>query len=366
MNETPRPFRLGDLLGHERAKSLLAAAVAADAYPNAWLFAGPMGVGKYTAALAVAAAANCRAGDDGGGGLFGGAPAKPEPRTDACGTCASCRKIAAANHPDVRTIRVPADKRVIPIESVREAIGELSYRPYEGRRRFVIVDGAESLTPQASNALLKTLEEPPAHSTWILVSTSPARLLPTIVSRCRIVRFGALDVETAAGLLAREGKMERGEARAIAGLLGGSVGRALGPDAEHFSQETRAQVIDEALDAIGAGGGKILDIAEAWDKRAKDETLPLPTALEQLSLFIRDVAALQAASLDARAAILMHSDLADRTDRAARRAPSDGATRAFDSVRRCVNDLKGNVNSRLALETMFLALRRELVPQAPR
>lgn len=356
-NATPKPHRLESLEGQERALALLTAAISADRYPNAWLFAGPAGIGKFTAAMAVAAAANCVAGEDSGGGLFGGgAPAKAAHHTDACGVCGACRKIAAGNHPDVRVVRVPPEKRTIPIELVREAIAELAYRPYEGKRRFVIVDGAEFLMPQAANALLKTLEEPPAHSTWILVAPSPTRLLPTIVSRCRIVRFGALDVDVASKLLVREARMDPHEARAVAALLGGSVGRALGPDAELFSRETRTQVIDDTLDAIG-GGAKLLDVAEAWDKRNKDEVLPLGVALEQLSLWLRDIAVWQA---DQDGTRLLHSDLSDRTAKTGRRAPPAAIARAFDAVRRCVKDLQGNVNPKLALETMFLALRQNL------
>ena len=353
----PKPHRLESIEGQARALSLLTGAIAADRYPNAWLFAGPTGVGKFSAAMAVAAAANCQSGEESGGGLFGGgAPAKKEARTDACGVCASCRKIAAGNHPDVRVVRVPPEKKQIPIELVREAIAELSYRPYEGRRRFVIVDGAEFMMPQAANALLKTLEEPPAHSTWILVAPSPSRLLATVVSRCRIVRFGALEVDVASKILQREAKMEPHDARAVAALLGGSVGRALGPEAELFSREARAQVIDDTLDAV-ASGAKVLDVAESWDKRNKDEDVPLGVALEQLSLWLRDIAVWQADQDDAR---LLHSDLSDRTAKTGRRASPAAVARAFDAVRRCVLDLQGNVNAKLALETMFLALRKEL------
>ena len=365
--------KLADLLGQERALDAIRAGLESGRIPSGWLFAGPRGVGKMTAALATAAAANCGpAGGDEGGGLFGGgggaslfggdpapAPTKAAaPKNDADGTCASCRKIAAGNHPDVRVVRVPEDKRVIPIESIRDVLQEFAYRPYEGKRRFVIVDGADLLTPPASNALLKTLEEPPPHSSWILVSEGTSKLLPTIISRCRVVRFGALDLDIAANLLSRETQMDKAEAKSLAGLLGGSVGRALGEEAEHFSRDVRRQVLDEALDAIGASStAKILDVAESWDKRAKAEDLPVETVLEHLSAWLRDIAVWQSTK-DAKR--LLDPANLDRVERVAKKAKPASVARSFDAVRLCVRDLQGNVNDKLSLEAMLLTLRREL------
>ena len=369
---TPKLAKLADLLGQERAIGAIRSGLASGRIPNGWLFAGPRGVGKFTAAVATAAAVNCGPAEGGagdGGGLFGGggggaslfgdaAPAAPAPpKTDADGTCASCRKIAAGNHPDVRVVRVPPEKRVIPIEAVRDVLQELAYRPYEGKRRFVIVDGADLLTPQASNALLKTLEEPPPHSSWILVSEGTSKLLPTVVSRCRIVRFGALPAGVAATLLARETGADPAEAKSLAGLLGGSVGRALGDEAEHFSREARGRILDEAMAAVTSPGTtKLLEVAEGWDKRAKAEDMPVETVLEHLSSWLRDAAVLKSTNDPARLL-----DPAHRThvERIARNASSQALARAFDAVRTCVRDLQGNVNDKLSLETMLLSVRRE-------
>lgn len=364
----PNLTKLSDLLGQERAIGAIQTALSSGRIPNGWLFAGPRGVGKMTAALAAAAAVNCgpAGGDDGGlfggggGGLFGGdpVPAKPSAATDADATCASCRKIAAGNHPDIRVVRVPPDKRIIPIESIRDVLNEFAFKPYEGKRRFVIVDGADLMSPQASNALLKTLEEPPPHSSWILVSEGTSRLLPTILSRCRIVRFGALPVDVAARLLAREAQLDMAEATGLAGLLGGSVGRALGEEAAHFRKDVREQVLDEAIDAITSSGtAKLLDVADGWDKRAKAEDLPVETVLEHLSSWLRDIAVWQTAKDPKR---LLDPAHLDRVERIARKAKPAGVARAFDAVRLCVRDLQGNVNDKLSLETMLYALRRDL------
>lgn len=377
----PRPHRFGPIQGQQRALATVRASLETARIPNAWLFAGPKGVGKFTTAMAAAAAINCREGEPegggSGGGLFGGgggaslfgapepapAPAAPvaavsdAPRTEACGACASCRKIAASNHPDVRVVRTPPDKRVISIDLVRDVLAEFAYRPYEGRRRVVIVDGAEALTPQAANALLKTLEEPPPHSSWILVAESTSRLLPTVISRCRIVRFGTLPVEVAATLLAQSGAFDAMEARSMAAVLGGSIGRALGPDGAHYAREARAMVIDEALRVVRESGVLALEVAEGWDRREKQDQLPVQAALEHLAAWTRDLAVWQAAADPKR---LSHADLLDRIEPIAGRTAPGAVARAYDAVRLCARDIQGNVNDKLALETMLLSLRREL------
>src|SRR5204863_1502376 len=108
----------------------------------------------------------------------------PEFDVDACGECASCRRIARGVHQDVLTIE-PGDTGTIKIEQVRDVIDRAGYRPFEGRRRVVIVDEADAMVAPAQNALLKTLEEPPSASVFILISSTPDALLPTVRSRCR-------------------------------------------------------------------------------------------------------------------------------------------------------------------------------------
>ena len=110
---------------------------------------------------------------------------------DACGTCASCKRIARGVHADVLLVE-PGESGTIKIDQVREAIDRAAYRPFEGRRRVVIVDDADALNAEAQNALLKTLEEPPAASTFVLVTSRPDMLLPTVLSRCQRLRFGRL------------------------------------------------------------------------------------------------------------------------------------------------------------------------------
>ena len=178
------PFR--DVTGHRRIVELLARSISRGALPPSLIFAGSHGTGKRQTAIAVAQVLNCTnvRGDD------------------ACGQCAQCTRIARGTHPDVPILE-PGETGTIKIDQIRDVVGRAAYRPFEGKRRVVIVDDAETIVAAAQNALLKTLEEPSASSVFILVTTRPDALLPTVRSRCIRLLFveGArheVDAEAAA------------------------------------------------------------------------------------------------------------------------------------------------------------------------
>jgi len=161
------PFR--DVAGHRRIIALLARSIARDSLPPSLIFAGPAGAGKRSTATAVTQALNCLQ------------PISQD--FDACGTCAACTRITRGVHPDVLVVE-PGETGSIKIEQIREVIDRAAYRPFEGKRRVVIVDDADAMAAAAQNALLKTLEEPPSSSVFILVTARPDVLLPTVRSRC--------------------------------------------------------------------------------------------------------------------------------------------------------------------------------------
>jgi DNA polymerase III subunit delta' len=168
---------------------LLSRSIARNRLPPSLIFAGPSGTGKRDTAIAVAQLLNCLKPRDG----------------DACGECAQCTRIARGVHPDVMLIE-PGDSGAIKIEPIRDAIDRASYRPFEGKRRVVIVNDADALVPAAQNALLKTLEEPSPSSVFILTASRPDMLLQTVRSRCIRLMFaeaGRLDTEPAARAVAQ-------------------------------------------------------------------------------------------------------------------------------------------------------------------
>ena len=182
-----------EIVGHVALLELLARAVERETLPPSLIFAGPEGVGKRTTAIALAQALNCerpeRCGD--------------EPGSRACGTARVPAHRARRCTPTSCVIE-PGDSGAIKVDQVREAIERAAYRPFEGRRRVVIVDEADALLPEAQNALLKTLEEPPPASVFVLVTARPDVLLPTVRSRCQRLRFGPLrQADVADVLIAR-------------------------------------------------------------------------------------------------------------------------------------------------------------------
>jgi DNA polymerase III subunit delta' len=176
--------RLADIRGQERAIAVLRRQLALGRVPHALLFVGPARVGKHTTALALAAAMNCEAGGD-----------------DGCGSCSTCERIAAGQHPDVVTLERQGAAQTIPIETIRSrVIPALALAPHEARARFFLVEEATSLLGPSANALLKTLEEPPARTHFVLGTAAVAELLPTIRSRCQRVNFQALPATVRAEL----------------------------------------------------------------------------------------------------------------------------------------------------------------------
>ncbi|MCB0219347.1 MAG: DNA polymerase III subunit, partial [Chrysiogenetes bacterium] len=225
------------IIGQDAAISLLRRLLAADRLPHALLFVGPEGVGRHKTAIALAQALLCSPEADAassGPSLFGGEePAGPSREgPDGCGACAACRRVLAGQHADLHILTGSGVKGDIQVEPTRELITALQLHSVEGGAKVAIVDPADRMNREAANTLLKTLEEPPRNTTLILVARERSLLLPTIVSRCQVVRFGSLDRESLHRYFATIGDQsafsENPEiARIAVALSGGSIGKAL-------------------------------------------------------------------------------------------------------------------------------------------
>ena len=187
-----------ELTGNSGVKAALKRMLVNDRLPGALLFTGEEGIGKKRFALEIARALNCRNPKD----------------NEACGVCSSCVRIPKLNypqrddadewlqiiwtdHPDVGLVVAP--KRVLRVEQMRQIEKEANFRPFEGKARVFLIDEADKLNDASANALLKVLEEPPRTSHLILITARPAMLLPTILSRCQVIRFSPLtpdEIET--------------------------------------------------------------------------------------------------------------------------------------------------------------------------
>ncbi len=348
------PF--SELIAQDRALGSLRSALRRGALHHAYLFGGPDGTGKARAATLLAQAANCEGGTPGPGGY----------RDDPCGACGPCRKIARGVHPDVLVLSDEramvkagrweprggrAASRDIVVDQVRDLVDRrLSLRRFEGRRRFVLIDPADAMNPQAQNALLKTLEEPPADTTLVLVAASPDALLPTIRSRCLRVPFAPLPDAVVIGRLRADGWSEE-DARLAAALAGGSLGRALALDAAALA-ERRAAVLDAiGLDPDDAGGWLAFARAHGEDREAAGG------ACDLLAIWLRDVLAAQAGVRGEGgdgAPRLALAGLADATLRTAAAIPPAEVIRRRIEVERATAALAGNGAPVLALERLLV------------
>jgi len=215
-----------ELTGNSRVKAALKRMLVTDRLPGAMLFTGEEGIGKKRFALEVARALNCRTPKD----------------HEACGVCSSCVRIAKLNypqredadewtqiiwtdHPDVGLVVAP--KRVLRVEQMRQIEKEANFRPFEGKARVFLIDEADKLNDNSANALLKVLEEPPKTSHLILITARPAMLLPTILSRCQMIRFSPLTPDEIETHLGKHDSIDKKTARLRARAAGGSLGRAL-------------------------------------------------------------------------------------------------------------------------------------------
>ena len=209
--------------GHDDVVEKFRRAVARGRLASSFLFAGPEGVGKRTFALKLAQAMLCEV--------------RPEAEMDPCEECPSCIQVKAESHPDLHLVSKPKDKMLLPLELLigdkehRNRQGlchDISLKPFAGRRKIAVIDDADFLNPEGANSLLKTLEEPPPRSLLILIGTSPAKQLPTIRSRCQLIRFRPLSSAMVAELLERQGLVDDSSvAKLLAAHSSGSLGKAM-------------------------------------------------------------------------------------------------------------------------------------------
>lgn len=328
------PFR--DVIGHRRLVELLSRSVERASLPPSMIFAGPSGVGKRLAATAVAQALNClqpRTGDHG---------------FDACGACPACSKIARGVHPDVLVIE-PGDSGTIKIDQVREVIDRAGYRPFEGRRRVVIIDDADALVSQAQNALLKTLEEPPPSSVFVLVTARPDMLLPTVRSRCPRLQFRPLSANDVAGALEARGR-SAAEARAVAATADGSLGRALAASADALVEAREAAQRVLARAAASQDPGRRLEAAKDIPAATRDE---LATHLRAMASLLRDVEVL---ATDADERTLANADVRPHLERLVPAYRGERGVLAFKAIDRALAALDRNAGVKIVADWLALQL----------
>lgn len=322
------------MIGQEWAIDLLKIHVAGRQLRHAYLFAGPQGVGRLRLALQFAAAINC--------------DSPPEPGS-GCGTCRNCRQILAGQHPDLAIVAAETPGGTLKVDQVRALQRSLSLSSYQARYRIAILDNFDDANPNAANALLKTLEEPPDHVILLLTAASAEVLLPTVTSRCEILRLRPVSVNALAQALVDRMDVDDEQAALLSAVSGGRAGQAirLHQDPELFAE--RQSLLDEHQLLLNATQSERFELAESL---AKDRTRFQSALTTWMSLW-RDVL-LQVSG--AEGLTLANPDRQIEIDGLADRFRRSEVLKVLRSLEQAYERLARYGNARLIAEVLMLDL----------
>lgn len=314
----------GKVEGQERAVSFLSHAITGSRIANAYIFYGPSGVGKRKTALAFAKALNCTCFDK---------------QTGGCDHCPACKKIDSLNHPDVHLVEPEEERNSVGIDQIRTVIRDAGLKPYEAMKKVYIIDEANSLTDEAAGALLKTLEEPSSDSVLILIAEDTGRLLPTIRSRCQILKFFPLDSVLIKKLLMLNYDIDDSKAHVLAGVSYGQMDRALKlKDAKFFDK--RARII-EALAS---------DTISDWDFD-KTPKADLKIELDIMLTWYRDILVAKTGG-----SAIINIDKADAVVRRSKLTNTRAVDMAIHQIIAAQSYLDQNANAKLVMAALGSAL----------
>src|ERR1044071_9054981 len=342
-----------ELTGNAHVKAVLKRMLVSDRLPGAMLFTGEEGIGKKLFALEVARALNCRTPKE----------------NEACGVCSSCVRIRKLNYPqrddadeltqiiwtdypDVGLVVAP--KRVLRVEQMRQIEKEANFRPFEGKARVFLIDEADKLNDASANALLKVLEEPPRTSHLILITARPAMLLPTILSRCQMIRFSPLTPAEIESHLVKT-DLDAKTARLRARAAGGSMGRAVSGDLVTFTSQRKAML--KVLNALVLSNDRaqLLRSAEQLNEaQYKDE---FEERLDVLETLIRDGWML---SLGVDTSRIVNEDLAAELREIAQKMDPSRAGDWILQIEDLREQLIVNVNRKITTDSLFLVMAGEV------
>ncbi len=310
---------------------LLDHSIESDRLAHAYLITGPPHVGKTTLAMDLAAAVNC------------------ERTSPPCGECPQCLHVYGSRHADLQLLGVAEEegRKAIGIDAIREAAHQAHLNPFEGKSRVIIIEGAEHLSEEAANALLKLLEEPPPHLLLLLLTASPDLLLPTIHSRCQRIDLHPLSIEQVAEALTTKWEVPAEEAQELAKLSNGCIGWATEAWQDSSIMETRDRRLERLTDTVAVGLEERFAYAAELAGLLPQQRTAMRETLDLWAEWWRDLLV----------------EKASTEEDAEQASPTSALTKgallaAVHEILRTQELLDMNINPRLALEALMLSLPR--------
>ncbi|MBN1161389.1 MAG: AAA family ATPase [Dehalococcoidales bacterium] len=338
-----------NIIGQERAVSLLKHGLESNRLSHAYLFIGPPHVGKMTLALSLAQALNCETED------------RP------CLECDSCRKIAAGSHSDVQVIGLDynededAERKQIRNVQIDGILHDASLPPFEGKNKVFIIDGAELMSAGAANRLLKTLEEPEANVTFILLATDENRLMQTIVSRCQRIELQPMSIAEETQALTEKSGIEPEQARLLAGLSHGCPGWAINAASDPRIMEQRGSELDQIIGVIRGNYEErfayVFRLAAGFTQNRQ----AVYDTLDRWQDWWRDMLLVK---LDCDN-MITNIDRKEELANMSKNYNLSSIRNFIQSIDAAGLQLKQNVNQRLALEVLMLDIPREEAKVSP-
>jgi len=308
-----------DIKGQDSALDTLKGALKEDRVFSSYLFLGPEGVGKATTARNFAKALNCINGEN-----------------VPCDACISCKKIDSSTHPDVIVVEPEGASHSIKIDKIRNIIASANLKAYEGKKKVFIIDKADSMTQEAANAFLKTLEEAPADSVFILVASSKDMILPTILSRCLVVNFFPTSMKLTEKMLKEKIGLDGEEANILSRFSSGRIGEAMRMK-EHSLIDRKNRVIDSFLK-------NSFDVIDNYSSRGE-----LKEDLDFLVSYFRDVFLYKTVNNEG---LIFHADRIDDIKKASDKFTQEELDRIIKKIIKLRSYVDNNVNPKMIIDVL--------------
>lgn len=324
-----------DIIGHEDTIQHLQNAIKKNMVSHAYILQGPEGSGKMMLAEAFAQTLQCSQRSD---------------PPDACGTCRFCHQAQTHNHPDILYVQHEKPALISVSEVRTQLVSDVQVKPYYGNRKIYIMEDADKMNPQAQNALLKTLEEPPEYVTILLLTTNAQMLLDTIRSRCVLLNLKSVPDEKITRYLMDQLKVPDYQAKLCTAFAQGSVGKAMQlASSDHFN-EIRSNAITLVRRA------KQLDVSELAQmaKSMEEYKISIYDFLDILSVWYRDVLYFKA-SRDPNG--IVFQDQVKQVRQNAQVSSYQGIETILQAIGKAKDRLKANVNFDLTMELLFLTIK---------